>query len=79
MYEELYEPLPQTEPYLKRLGLDTVPAADKKNLDRLIYAHQLHVPFEDLDVCEFKGLPPSPFPPCMKRSYGRNGVDTVTN
>ena len=42
MYEELYEPLPQTEPYLKRLGLDTVPAADKKNLDRLIYAHQLH-------------------------------------
>ena len=54
MYEELYEPLPQTEPYLKRLGLDTVPAADKKNLDRLIYAHQLHVPFEDLDVCEFK-------------------------
>ena len=54
MYEELYEPIPQTKPYLKRLGLTAVPAADKENLDRLIYAHQLHVPFEDLDVCEFK-------------------------
>ncbi len=28
MYEELYEPLPQKEPYLKRLGLAAVPAAD---------------------------------------------------
>lgn len=54
MYEELYEPIPQTKPYLKRLGLTAVPAADKENLDRLIYAHQLHVPFEDLDVCKFK-------------------------
>lgn len=40
MYEELYEPIPQTKPYLKRLGLTAVPAADKENLDRLIYAHQ---------------------------------------
>lgn len=54
MYEELYEPLPQKEPYLKRLGLAAVSAADKKNLDLLIFSHQLHIPFEDLDVCEFK-------------------------
>ena len=79
MYEELYEPLPQTEPYLKRLGLDTVPAADKKIWTGSSMRTSSMPPLRTLMCVNSRGLPPSPFPPYMKRSYGRNGVDTVTN
>ena len=68
MYEELYEPIPQTKPYLKRLGLTAVPAADKENLDRLIYAHQLHVPSRIWMCVNSREPHPCPSPLCMKRS-----------
>ena len=38
--------------YLQRLGLAEAPALTREGLDQLIYAHQTHVPFEDLDVYE---------------------------
>ena len=51
MYEELYAPLPDVDAYLRRIGIE-----DKnfeicpETLSRLIRAHLLSVPFENLDV-----------------------------
>lgn len=36
--------------YLKRIGLETVPAADADGLARVHYHHLLHVPFENLSI-----------------------------
>lgn len=53
MFEELYEPLPDRSRYFERLGIPE-PAEgaprDKALLDSIIYAHQLSIPFEDLDI-----------------------------
>lgn len=53
MLEELYEPLPDRDLYWKRLGL-AAPGPDdprdKELLDRIIFAHQCAIPFENLDV-----------------------------
>lgn len=58
MFEDLYEPLPDRSLYFERLGIpepaDDDPR-DKALLDRIIYAHQLTVPFENLDIID-KGL-----------------------
>ncbi len=48
MFEELYEPLPDPEAYLQRIGAHRSPCS-LSALDELILAHQLAVPFEDLD------------------------------
>lgn len=53
MFEELYEPLPDRDLYWEKLG---IPAPgpddprDKELLDRIIYAHQCAIPFENLDI-----------------------------
>jgi len=51
MYEELYAPIPDIDAYLERIGLtrkELIP--NKESLSRLIRAHLLSVPFENLDV-----------------------------
>ena len=58
MSEELYEPLPDLNEYLAHIGISEAKAPTAAFLDELIYAHQTHVPFDNLDVCE-KGLTPS--------------------
>ncbi|MBQ9041804.1 MAG: arylamine N-acetyltransferase [Eggerthellaceae bacterium] len=58
MSEELYQPLPDVEAYLARIGIDQVKEPSPEFLDELIYAHQTHVPFDNLDVYA-KGLNPS--------------------
>lgn len=58
MSEELYEPLPDLEAYLKRIGVKDVKDPSPEFLDELIYAHQSTVPFDNLDVCE-RGIVPS--------------------
>lgn len=59
MYEELYEPLPDRDLYWKRLGLEAPQGPlDKETLDRIIFAHQCSIPFENLDSCE-KHIAPS--------------------
>ncbi len=58
MSEELYQPLPDVEAYLARIGIDQVKKPSPEFLDELIYAHQTHVPFDNLDVYA-KGLSPS--------------------
>lgn len=58
MHEELYEPLPDVNAYLERIGIERAEAPTLEFLDTLVYAHQLTVPFENLDICE-KGAVPS--------------------
>ncbi|NLA87518.1 MAG: arylamine N-acetyltransferase [Clostridiales bacterium] len=50
MFEELNTPLPDQSLFLKRMGLSDVKKADLETLSRLIRAHQLTVPFENLSV-----------------------------
>lgn len=50
MNEGAYLPLPSVEDYLDRIGVGCVREASREFLDELIFAHQTHVPFENLDV-----------------------------
>ncbi|MDR0862569.1 MAG: arylamine N-acetyltransferase [Oscillospiraceae bacterium] len=56
MYSKLYEKLTESQAaqYLARIGLTAADATanDTATLDRLIFAHQCAVPFENLDVYE---------------------------
>lgn len=58
MFEELYEPLPDRDLYFAKLGMET-PAGplDKDLLDRIIYAHQCTIPFENLDIYDRRMIP----------------------
>lgn len=58
MSEELYEPLPDLNAYLERIGIESAKDPTPEFLDELIYAHQHTVPFDNLDVYEH-GLVPS--------------------
>ena len=54
MYEELYEDLPDVDRYWAKLGMARPEAVlTKDDLDRVIFAHQSRIPFENLDVCDF--------------------------
>ena len=58
MFEALYEPLPETEPYLKRIGLPGLKVAhDLETLNKLLYAHVHTVPFENLDAWDAGKIP----------------------
>lgn len=51
MYNKLYEPLPDLQAYLKRIGLSEQELrCDRESLDRLIRAHLTCIPFENLDA-----------------------------
>jgi N-hydroxyarylamine O-acetyltransferase len=50
MFEEFYQPLPDKDAYLKRIGLQDAKTPDLQTLDALIRAQMLTVPFENLDV-----------------------------
>ncbi len=50
MFPGLYTPLPSIDQYLERIEMPRPEKPDKEYLDRLIYAHQTHVPFDTLDV-----------------------------
>ena len=45
MYENLYEPIPDTELYLKRLGTASRPVLDKSYLDALVFRPPVQDPF----------------------------------
>ena len=49
-FEPLYAPLPDSERYLERIGINSIDTLDKETLDRLILCHQRTVPFENLDI-----------------------------
>lgn len=54
IYGKYYEPLPDIEAYLARIGLagETVPAT-REGLDRVIWAHLCTVPFENIDLYDY--------------------------
>ena len=55
MYEELYEDLPDAGAYWAKLGMARPSAPlGKDDLDCAIFAHQSRIPFENLDVCDFR-------------------------
>ncbi|SDX63282.1 arylamine N-acetyltransferase family protein [Eubacterium barkeri] len=56
MYQALYEPIPDIDGYFERLGISGPIHRDTPWLDALILAHQMSIPFENLDV--FEGLAP---------------------
>ena len=58
MSEALYEPIPDIDAYLERIGILETKEPTPAFLDELIYAHQHTVPFDNLDVYA-KGLTPS--------------------
>ena len=50
MYELMNAPIPDLSEYLRRLGLEASPRVNPEGLNALIWAHQTHVPFEDLNT-----------------------------
>lgn len=58
MYKDIYAPLPNKQEYLKRIGIEEAELPiTRETLDRIIYAHLTHVPFENLDECMDKACP----------------------
>lgn len=59
MYEELYEALPDVNRYASRIEID-LEGKDRNRafLDDIVFSHQRNIPFENLDICDFK-QPPS--------------------
>ncbi len=58
MYEELYAPIPDVDAYLERIGLKGEKIENsKEGLDRVLEAHLLHIPFDDLDVWALGACP----------------------
>ncbi len=51
MYEAYYAPLPDRQAYLNRLGLPEPGEPTLANLQRLITAHVMSIPFENLQIC----------------------------
>lgn len=58
MYEGLYGTIPDARAYWDRLGMSR-PALPltKSDVDQMIFAHQLRIPFENLDVCDLHRSP----------------------
>lgn len=54
MYEALYASIPDVDAYLERIHTKRPAALTKESLDDLIFCHQCHVPFENLDIWMFK-------------------------
>ena len=50
MYESMNQSIPDIREYLSRIGLSAVPSPTLDGLNDLIWAHQTHVPFEDLNT-----------------------------
>ena len=54
MYEALYASVPDADVYLERIHCKRRTAPTREYLDELVYAHQLYVPFENLDIRLFR-------------------------
>ena len=57
MFEGVHDKLPDIMGYLNRLGIDEIPEPTRENLDKLVYAHLTHIPYENLEYCIEKGYP----------------------
>ena len=59
--------LPDLSAYLDRIGIDSPEVPTLAFLDRLIFAHQTHIPFEDLDPWHFKKVPSLDIPDLFEK------------
>lgn len=50
MYEELYQSIPDLDAYFERIQVEREENYTEEYLDKLVFAHQCQVPFENLDV-----------------------------
>lgn len=50
MYEELYQSIPNLDAYFERIHVEKEENFTEEYLDKLVFAHQCEVPFENLDV-----------------------------
>lgn len=57
MFEAVHDRLPDLTGYLRRIGIEEIPAPTRETLDRLVYAHLTHIPYENLDSCIEKKSP----------------------
>lgn len=75
MFEGVHDRLPDLQAYLRRLGIGETPAPTRENLDRLIYAHLTHVPYENLSYCIEKKCPDLTVPALFDKivTHGRGG------
>ena len=53
MYDDHRSSIPDMDAYLERIGLtrEDISPRGRESLDKLIYAHQTHIAFENLDAC----------------------------
>ena len=72
MYKEIYAPIPDAAQYLKRIGIDEIPEPTREKLDKIVYAHLTHVPFENLDECWDKACPSLKIPDLYDKIVTRN-------
>ncbi len=54
MFSPLYAPIPDVDAYLDRIQADKKISLTKEYLDHLIYQHQTHIPFENIDIHVYK-------------------------
>ena len=62
MYESLNQPIPDVDAYLDRIGLTDPLPGGVEGLNLLVYHHQTHVPFEDLNTSYFHAPVPLDIP-----------------
>ena len=75
MFEGVHDRIPDVPAYLRRIGIAGVPEPTRENLDRLIYAHLTHVPYENLSYCIEKKCPDLTIPALFDKivTRGRGG------
>ncbi len=75
MFEGVYERLPDPRAYLRRLGVEEVLPPTREELDRLIWAHYTHVPYENLTPVLEKKCPDLTVPALFDKivTRGRGG------
>ena len=57
MFEGVHDKLPDITGYLNRLEINEALEPTKENLDKLVYAHLTHIPYENLEYCIEKSCP----------------------
>ena len=57
MFEGVHDKLPDIMGYLDRLGINEILEPTRENLDKLVYAHLTHIPYENLEYCIEKSCP----------------------
>ena len=57
MFEGVHDKLPDIMGYLNRLGINEILEPTRENLDKLVYAHLTHIPYENLEYCIEKSCP----------------------